>query len=316
MRKIYFSVLALCMAILVSCSKDSNSSSNGGGGGNTTVGKKISEIYEAHSYIEEESTDYGQTWSQTYSYSYDSELDEAWNWNGDKITSIDYYYESEIYGSDVFTYDSGGNVSKITYSNSDYSDYIKFTYSGSKISKFEIYEDAILDEAWELSYSGNKIIRINCIYLDDTKAKISDRRKSFLKNFHYAENSGTSLQKDGLPYMTLTWTGNNITQIREVWPDEEYTATYSYDSKQNPYYGGNVLTAKVIWNAGITKLSQNNVTYVSNSEGYTYNYSYNYYDNYPMQETYSHVYTGTYYDGTMYRATYTYRYDYTYLTEN
>lgn len=305
--------MVICMALFTSCSKDEAASGNGGG--TSTVGKKISEIYEAYEYTSEVSYDDQLTWHEVYHNSYPSELEESWYWDGDKIERIDYYWDDSVNSKDIFSYNNAGNVSKIShYYNGEISYYMTFFYNDSQINKFEIYEDGILYEAYELTYSGNKPIKAVCTYFN---SKASDRKFSFMRNFPHFKNHSESLQKDNLPYVEITWTGNNITKIKEYLPEgETYTANYTYDNKNNPYYGGNTLFAEVLFNEAVYSLSQNNVKYYSTSDGYERAVQYNYYNEYPMQlsydETYSYYDT---YDEAWYRYTYNYRYNYLYITE-
>lgn len=315
MKKLFLSALVGCIALLTSCTQDSASPS-GGGGGTSTVGKKISQVYEASTSTSYVSNDQVY-WEEIYHYSNPSKLEDEWYWDGDKIDQIDHYWgNDEVRCTRYFYYNNAGNVNRIeSYYEGELSYYMLFYYNDSKINKFEIYEDNILYEAYELVYSGDKITRANCIYYSDDE-KSYDRQISFMKNFQHFKDHKESIQRDDLPYIILTWTGDDITKIREYYPGEgNYTTNYTYDNKNNPYYGSNALTAYAIFDSGITNLSQHNVKSSHSSDGYDYTYSYNYYENYPMQMSYTSEYISGPYDDIWYKDCYEYRFSFNYLVE-
>lgn len=320
MKKFFLSTLVICMALFVSCSKDSSSSSSGDGDGTTTtVGKKINRIYRSIDYQSWYSTDQGQTWIDNGHEYVDNELRESWNWDGDKITSINYYYNGEISDRDVFSYNNSGQVTNISYyyENNLEGEFV-LTYNGQLVSEFKYYEENnILEAAYEVIYSNNKPSRINCTYATDDYKNMSKHGKEILyKLFNIDINDMTP--KDGvLPYTLITWTGNNMTRIVNCYENTEYsTHTYTYDSFGNPYHGGNALMALGFYESN--GLSQNNVVTAlheyNDGETESYTYFYNYYDNYPMEKSYSSEYE-SYYDDWWYKSVSKYKYTYSYLTE-
>ena len=70
----------------------------------------------------------------------EKQLSELWNWDGKKLSTITYYYNTgEIEGTEKFSYD-GKRLSRIDYI-SDFGDgsYLLFTYDGRKLDKVEVY---------------------------------------------------------------------------------------------------------------------------------------------------------------------------------
>ena len=221
--------------------------------------KKISEIYyeyERHDYI---SNDNGQTWNEYNSEYQDNELRERWTWNGDKLYSIENY--SQFIYDDLslnFTYDNG-HISEIT--APAINERMICYYDNDKISRIEFTSDNKSSEAWDLVYSGNKII---------DKVDIPE-------------------------YFTITWNGNNISMIKCFESDVcTIEMSYTYDNKQNPYHGSDALVALAIIKADTFALmSSNNMTserinslfpILTLGEEY-YTYTYQYTNNYPTLKT-------------------------------
>ena len=145
MKKFILSALVVCMALCVSCSKDSdsNNSNGGGNGGDTTVGKKISEIDQSEDDYDYVSYDNGLTWTQIGHYETDNQLKERWHWYNDKITSIDYYNSGQYSYTYDFSYNSNGLVTQIV-RDWEGVEKIVISYNNQTISKFEQYWDGIM----------------------------------------------------------------------------------------------------------------------------------------------------------------------------
>ena len=148
MKKLLVYSLAICTALFASCSKDSSSSDNNGGGSQIT-GKRISEIYYSNfeqSYI---SNDNGQTWALVNTTSTNNSLIRVWNWENDKLTSVDYYNQDQLDGTDNFIYNNEGLVSEIVYSfDGEETESVEFSYNGTAISQIKYFDHDTL----ELSY--------------------------------------------------------------------------------------------------------------------------------------------------------------------
>ena len=312
MKKLLFCSLVICMALFASCSKDSSSSNSNIGGGSQTTGKRISEIYYSYTYKDYISYDYGVTWTLESSNSSDNSLSEVWHWNNDNLLSIDYYYQNLVDGTDNLFYNNAGLVSKIVYSyEGEESESVELSYNGTTISQVKFFYHGIMESAFDVSYANNKPVRVTCTYMSDDKT-MSKHGKRFIKNM-FKTDEITS--KDGnLPYTVLTWTGNNLTKWQRFNSDSEYYCNYTYDNKNNPYYGGNSISAYVLAWRGSEELSQNNViseVYNEYGEFHTNNYTYNYFENYPMQvhEKHENIYQHSDY-WSKYTSEYTYSYSY------
>ena len=256
MKKLLVPVLLACITILSSCGEDPVKPTPTP----STTSKKISEIYyeyERHDYI---SNDNGQTWNEYNSEYQDNELRERWTWDGDKLFSIENY--SQLTFDDLslnFTYENG-LVSEIV--APAINERMICYYDNDKISRIEFTSDNKSSEAWDLVYSGNKMIRINKVDLPE--------------------------------YFTITWEGNNINMIKCF---ESNVCTiemsYTYDNKHNPYHGSDALLALAIIKADFALMSSNNMTserindffHILNPDGDYYTYTYKYQNNYPILKT-------------------------------
>ena len=286
MKKLFVYSLAICTALFVSCSKDSSSSDNNGGG-NQITGKRISEIY--YSNVEQSyfSNDNGQTWSYVGSTSTDNNLVRVWHWEHDKLTSVDYYYQDHLDGTDKLNYNNEGLVSEIVYYvDGEESESVEFSYNGTAISKIKYFDHGTLESSYDVSYENDKPIRITCTYMSENKT-MSKHGKSFMENMFKTDEISS---KDGiLPYTELAWIDNNMTKMYVFDSDLEYFVTYTYDNKNNPYYGRNSSTALMLAWGSSYQLSQNNAlseTYNVYGDLYTVDYTYNYSDNYPTDYKY------------------------------
>ena len=283
-----------------------------GGGGTSTSINKISKIYYGYTYLSEVSYDNGITWEQDCYNEEPSELNQEWYWNNDEITKINIFSsEKAQQGTYMFQYNNNGLVTKIT--NTDNDNYMQFSYSGNVMNKVDSYYHGVLDQTIELVYSNNRLVRINYTYINEDKA--IDNSKISLVDVLFKSKMAQSYIGNGvMPYIEITWTGDNITQAKEVYPNEgEFLITFTYDNKNNPYYGNNALAAWAFCSSGIMNLSKNNVL-TENCEYFTLTNSYHYTNNYPVQteETEIHYYT---YSNIMERDTFVAHYSYVYLTE-
>ena len=288
MKKLLLFTFVICMALFTSCTDDSSSGGGGGGGGQTTL-KKISEKYYGYTTKCYRSYDYGQTWTLEDVWSNDMSLSQVWNWDENKISSIDYYDNyygtSQCYSTDRFYYNNNGLVSKIVYTyQGEESESVEFTYNGNQLKVIKYYYHNQLESANEITYTNNKPSRVTCTYMSSDS--LSKHNNQFMKNM-YNLNTQDLVSCRDLPYTVLTWSGNNLTKWQNYRDGVSYSyATYTYDNKNNPYYGGNSVTTYVVAWDDEFKLSENNVlTELENYDGdiETSTYSYNYFDDFPMQ---------------------------------
>jgi len=286
MNRVLLYIFAICMVFVTSCKKEMVCD-------NPNNIKKISEIYISYNYHYYTSNDQGHTWTLYDSDSFENRLFAVWHWDKDKISSIDHYDESQIDATDNFYYNNEGLVSKIinTYRGAEVGR-MEYTYNKAYISHMDYFYQNALESTYDLTYSDNKLSKIACTYLNNVSAK-----------------------EDVYQYVELTWTGSNVTKSEVFYNNiSDSFTTYTYDNKNNPYFGSNAITAYILGWDNPYKLSQNNVlSIVSNvsDETGTYNYSYNN-DNYPIQ--YHELYESIYEDEDYwFRANVEYIYSYNYL---
>ena len=289
MKKFFIYTFAICAAFLASCSKDSSSS--GSSSGNPSTGIRIGEIYRSRVW-ERYTSDDGYSWELVNSGYSENKLSTVFHWNNDKIISIDHYSDNQYHGSDVFTYNNNGLVSKVTF-NEEGEEYenVVLSYNGTQISTVKFYRDGIMQSAYNVSYSNNKITRLTCTYMThDTLESVHGR--DFFKNMFKTDPKDISATDD-MPYIVLTWSGNNLTRLQRYNSGGEYYETFTYDNKINPYCGVNSLAVYVLFRGNFSYLSQNNVLYDDLHEnGYTYptTYTYIYNGNYPVQYSFTEEY--------------------------
>lgn len=312
MKKLLLPTLIICLAVLASCKKDSDSQDDGG---DVTAVKRIDELYFGYTSIYEYSIDSGQTWN-TETYENESHLSQKWQWDGNKIRSIAYSdnYDEVVYCNDNYEYNNKGLVSSITRSWVNYDDIerMEFVYNSSKIAGIEIYYNGIHQSSWICHYSTGKLTRVKCTYSNDDTLKINKDRYVGLFGLDkkmFRSNDGDLLTID------LTWAGNNLTKMQH---SDGYYCEYTYDNNKNPYHGCNALDAYACFES-FSSLSENNVLtwhrYYSYDEEYFYNYSYEYSNNYPYKEIYDERY---HYDngmGYIVNETYYNKWTFYYLTE-
>lgn len=297
MKKLLLSALALCMALCVSCKKDSDSAaSSGGNNGGGNGGGTNSELKRLHEIYQKEDSSWltwnneTQTWDTVSNHVGHFSLTQTVNWNGDKIIS---------FGDNNFNleYNNDGLVSKIVHklgSNGE-ADTAYFYYNGdNQIIKMDRYEyiDFPPNEpfyeftTWDITYSNGKPINAT-------------------------SSNGLSMQ--------ATWTGDNITELQYIENSRVICReTFTYDNCYNFNYGFKCMEAISMAGGksfgGFTRytsfVSKNNVinyqsTYdeswsnILSDENIDYHYTYS--GNYPIErvhqdysETETHISTVTY----------------------
>lgn len=234
------------------------------------------------------------------------QLEEVWHWNGDLLSSVDYYLNGILYYTNNFTYD-GNRLMKISNSAS----YATFSYDGKKIDEIKCYEEGQEEPsaAYSFDYKGNKLSEVEIEfnyggYIVDKKAMVNPLQfvlpqscESVVKMIAKRANE---VKADEKVIMKLTWKGGNVTTVDaeyEIQP-MKYASTYTtqctFDNKENPYkgslaslaYGGVGSSTNMFCN------SNNILTEITTSGdiSITTDYSYQYADDYPVQVTYSTTY--------------------------
>ena len=256
----------------------------------------------------------------------EKQLSELWNWDGKKLSTITYYYNTgEIEGTEKFSYD-GKRLSRIDYI-SDFGDgsYLLFTYDGRKLDKVEVYARGNLVGTLKYTYDGNKISKMDGtdMYIeedyDDYAVQTRVKKHSAISRMlrfavpdavcetmgKIAETRMTTdtpfRQKSGTFSWTIkmTWDGDNVSKT-EYTDDDDYfeTIQYSYDKNKNPFYG--------CYTTGIydedyqhEMASKNNVVSEIWDDGDHVEYTYQYdKKNFPTSKTL--IYTGEDYTCTWY----------------
>ena len=114
---------------------------------------------------------------------------------------------------------------------------MEYTYNKAYISHMDYFYQNTLESTYDLTYSDNKLSKIACTYLNNVSAK-----------------------EDVYQYVELTWTGSNVTKSEVFYNNiSDSFTTYTYDNKNNLYFGSNAITAYILGWDNPYKLSQNNV---------------------------------------------------------
>ncbi|MCQ2271726.1 MAG: hypothetical protein MJZ72_02920 [Bacteroidales bacterium] len=293
MKRILLFAIAVAMVMTFgSCHKE----------GKYTPSKKISRIYE-------ESSSDGR------------HLSQSWNWNKNKLQSINHHnYDGSIYFTEDFTY-KNGRISRIDlrFPDSYSSDYFEITYDGGKLSRITEYYDGRLSNESSFTYKNGKISTMNETYYskhykDEAMPTVKSTFLSLIipeLSDRIVENLYRLSNKSGSDFFTYSfeWKGNNISMIKCSYDEGGTETKFTYDNKKNPFYG--------LLDDGSPSLeavsSKNNVTsytdYYYNYDGETSigtcTYTYTYDGNWPTSERYqvNHQFSfGIYY--TSYGTTY------------
>ena len=247
------------------------------------------------------------------------ELEQVWNWNGEKLSSIDYMeYDGTVYKTEYFTYDRN----RLTRVDCDRT-YLEFQYADGKLKKIIEYYDYELDVEFTITHgSNNKISMIKMAYMEEKQAKkerlnplclflpeqVVGRYEGDRERRHFDRHA----KDDGMEIVTikLTWDGDNISKIyiEGEYSEDGYSETFSedyvlfYDNKHNPkcgfmnhdFPGLEVFSANNIVKYICTECEleyENGVLVEDENDTYEYRYTYQYNEaNYPIviEETYSY----------------------------
>lgn len=138
-----------------------------------------------------------------------------YTFDGGKLVQVEEKYQS---GSTIYNYVyTSGKLTEITSGTESY----KITYTGSVVSRVDVYDGADLYEYYKVSFDGSgKLKKVEGYYLDDTDEVLFES-------------------------YTYTYSGDNVATIVNTIDtdddgslDTDITTTISgYDDKVNPYYG-------------------------------------------------------------------------------
>lgn len=296
----------LCMALAIlfaGCEQD----------GEYNPAKKIARIYEASSYQYD-----------TYSSTTPKHLSEVWNWDGNRLTSIDdYSYNSSTgkttnNGTTRFVYD-GKKVSRILGNYDDYDFDTRITYNNDGYDKVTTYDEGALVYDLKYTYKGGKVVKVDFTYYGtyDVPAKTMPMLSFFVPQsmaqdvtekvaFCAAASQTKAVQSSVETYTyTFTYQGDNVS-IMEGKDNNSTSAVkcnFKYDTKNNPYYHSFQYLADTGEDHPIPH-SKNNVIEETHTnwdgEFVIYNYDYVYEGNWPIEKRYA------YRSGSSYSTTTTY----------
>ncbi|MCR4856737.1 MAG: hypothetical protein K5890_00855 [Bacteroidales bacterium] len=226
------------------------------------------------------------------------ELQEVWNWNGNLLSSIDYYLDGVVYYTNSFYYDND----RLTTIQNETS-YATFNYDGDKIDGIKIFRNGVEDPStiYSFEYKGNKLSTLKIILKENL---ISPDKKNLVNPLKYilpqfcndiekvvvkCMDETTGKYQTETITLNLTWSGGNITQVKTSVVEGSYTmqeeTKCTYDNKENPVKGFlGVYTGGVADNFHCNK---NNVLTSNTLEGiytYTVTNSYEYESNYPVKK--------------------------------
>lgn len=314
MKKLLLSVLVICVALFVSCKKNSNDNSGdtpgGGTGSNTqTVVKNIGKINYDYTYKSWYSENYGSTWSLSNSNSQSYKI-QTWEWDGVLIKKIKHYDSDEFVSYiDEFSYNSDNLVSEIKETDYDKDDdvySIKFSYVDKKLSKIEIFEDFYGPKYDVTCDSDGNITKIKCVYMPDGWKSNGEHHFQLFKDAKGIQEEGDEI--------TIKWENGNIIETTELDVEdvETYTTRYVYDEMNNPYYGCNSLMCYVLFEEVLYLMSKNNCIRIKYDDGDIEKYKFNCYENYPLEMIYEYEYLSDY-SSYMWKSLSTYKYSYTYI---
>lgn len=280
MKSILLSVLMICLALFISCKKESVSN-----GDSSNIGKRINKIYYSTFGIEELSTDNGQTWTEVYNiHSFTDFLSTSYEWNKNQLLSSKQKYTYDTFPPYQMDYSYIGQVLyKITTQYNNQTGYMTFTYDDTKITQIEYYNYNKLYETCKILYSNEKPHEIWYYYKDGT-----------------------------VYYKILLWENENVSKIIKKDASGSILSEESlptYDDKTNPYYGNIAFFVRSIMSEDYSLLSKNN--YINNSWGYTCTYEYD--GDYPTQQRFFRVVMYPIGNDSIKRETSCFYYNYKYL---
>lgn len=260
MKKALFTMAVLAMVgLMVSCQKD----------GVFSPKNKVSKIYREYQEIRD-----GQTVN-----SMSKTLYNVWNWQDDKLVSIDYMSGGQVSYTETYTYDGDHIVSAAcTYEGSTevFSNQV-MTYDGSKLVKIEYFSRGTLTSTYTFTHKAGKIVQMDITYPEGTSDPYLDKSmpamvRMMMPDMHTADIIERTASKAITYTYSMTYKfsykGSNVSKIEiadirtrtennieEVYTDTEIIE-YSYDGKSNPFY-------ELISSSGPQVLSKNNVLQAS-----------------------------------------------------
>lgn len=258
--------------------------------------QKISQVYQ------EESDNEVGSW-----HSWGRELAEQWNWDGKKLSSINflawdcnetfsYDNKDRIISSTIIDAEGTHLTSEYIYDGKDLTSItlkqgnniitakIEFTHEDGKITQFSISENDM--DSWdEKSYLSSPL------HYFFPKSICRDIHRSMIKAQKFAKSAGKAMNTTKFK---VTWDGNNISSLSTSLWGMTIKVNYTYDNKLNPY---NNLMSWMGFSSGMemgvfSMFNKNNpiqiheqITGWGENEDLTIHYTYEYDGNYPTKST-------------------------------
>lgn len=179
---------------------------------------------------------------------YEKELREVWNWDGDMLKRIDYYYDfgngDELDETAVFKYDAG-YLQEVTID--DYAS-IKYYYTGNNLSRLEMHDNSQLYAEMAFTYEGEKMIKTTFSTHEGIFSKlniINNKTYSSILDLTIGGHIAFPLYNKKIQSMQLSFEIHheyNGTQLVKTYTEYEedgglykYEMVYLYDNKKNPF---------------------------------------------------------------------------------
>lgn len=268
MKRIALSIALLAMAgFMVSCQKD----------GVYSPKNKVSKIYYEYRNVENGMVDSQQ-----------KRLKEVWNWEDDKLTSVNYMSNdgSSIIYIDTYSYD-GNRLASVSRSYEGSSEIISnqiFKYDGNDLIEVTRFIYDRLVSTFTFTHKSGKIIQMDVTYPEGGKSSHDQNMPEVLRMMfpdpltadmveRSLEHASKSDRVKSMSYI-FTYKGSNVSKMEvlnittEFDDGIEYVSTgsstteYTYGKKLNPFYGFFIEVSDA-------SLSKNNVTKASVTTGYT-----------------------------------------------
>lgn len=242
MKKILFFFSALSMVLISSCSSDDSSTDEGSA---TLLPTKITET----------TVENGKSGSLVYTLTYDgNKLKDiattdasrtVYTYTGDVITKVELYRSSVLYSTDVYAYEGGKLVSKITTREANKTTQIKLSFVYNANGTITAKESSIANKI-ETPYDGTTTYTfsngnlVTTEYVDGTKEKVTstfDDKKSPFTNI-----TGIKLLLDLDDNFDFSSVNNTVTNTTVDYDSNGKVVETATVTTTNKYNGSNFLT--------------------------------------------------------------------------
>lgn len=275
--------------------------------------QKIDRVYYSEEVITEEYDSYDGTWDREVETVL-KYVKEVWHWDGNLLTSIDFYSQSgDLFYTENYSYD-GKRLTRVSWGGSGYYD---IAYDGNELSSISLMSGTTLETLFEFDHEGGKISEIEVTTYDsDDKADVAlrsicrffmpDMNSKCVDQFVAMAKKANETKESYTYKIGLEWIGNNVHRMVTDYGPYRYSTEFSYDSKLNPFYGMFDFDEFTFTDM----FSKNNIlseTSFYEDEIEEATYQYNYSGNYPTTKTQSSKYESSTYKRS---TTSTYYYEY------